>query len=161
FLQDVKQSLRMFRHSPGFTAAAIAALTLGIGTNTAIFSVVDSVLLKPAPFPDAERLVMFMNASPRGSGGAASPTKFQHWREPPSVVQEGAASRTGCATLAGSGFPEQLQSAQVSADFFRLFGATPFRGRTFTAEEDLPHGDKVVVLSHGFWTRRFAADPDM
>jgi putative ABC transport system permease protein len=161
FLQDVKQSLRMFRHSPGFTAAAIAALTLGIGTNTAIFSVVDSVLLKPAPFPDPERLVMFMNASPRGSGGAASPTKFQHWREQTSVVQDVAAFRTGVANLTGSAFPEQVQSAQVSADFFRLFGAAPFRGRTFTAEEDLPHGDKVAVLSHGFWTRRFAADPDM
>jgi putative ABC transport system permease protein len=161
FLQDVKQSLRIFRQSPGFTASAVAALTLGIGTNTAIFSVVNSVLLKPAPFPDPNRLVLFINTSPQGSGPGASPTKFQHWREQTSVAQDVAAFRTGVVNLTGNGFPEQLQSAQVSADFFRLFGAMPLRGRTFTPQEDLPHGEKVVVLSHGFWSRRFAADPQM
>jgi predicted permease len=159
--QDVKHSLRIFRQSPGFTASAVAALTLGIGTNTAIFSVVNSVLLKPAPFTDPDRLVLFMNTSPQGSGQGASPTKFQHWREQTSVVQDVAAFRTGVVNLTGSDFPELLQSAQVSADYFRLFGATPFRGRTFTPQEDLPHGDKVVVLSHGFWSRRFGADPQI
>ena len=158
FLQDVKHSLRLFRQSPGFTAAAVAALTLGIGTNTAIFSVVNSVLLKPAAFPDPDRLVLFTNTSPQGSGPGASPTKFQHWREQTSVVEDVAAFRTGVANLTGSGFPEQVQSAQVSSAYFRLFGATPFAGRTFTPQEDLPHGDKVVVLSHGFWSRRFGAD---
>jgi putative ABC transport system permease protein len=161
FLQDVKHSLRIFRQSPGFTAAAVAALTLGIGTNTAIFSVVNSVLLKPAPFPDPDRLVLFMNTSPQGSGAAASPTKFQHWREQTSVVQDVAAFRTGVVNLTGGAFPEQLQSAQVSADYFRLFGATAILGRTFSPEEDVPHGAKLVVLSHGFWTRRFAADAQM
>jgi putative ABC transport system permease protein len=158
-VQDLKQSLRIFRQSPGFTASAVAALTLGIGTNTAIFSVVNSVLLKPAPFPDPDRLVLFMNTSPQGSGPGASPAKFQHWREQSSVVQDVAAFRTGVVNLTGSEFPEQLQSAQVSADYFRLFGAAPILGRTFTPQEDLPHSDKVVVLSHGFWSRRFAADP--
>jgi putative ABC transport system permease protein len=161
FAQDVKHSLRSFRKSPGFTVAAVAALTLGIGTNTAIFSVVDSVLLKPAPYPDPDRIVFFMNTSPQGSGPGASPTKFQHWREQTSVVQDVSAFRTGVVNLTGSGFPEQLQSAQVSADYFRLFGAKPFRGRTFTPEEDLPQGDKVVVLSYGFWSRRFGADPQI
>ena len=160
-VQDVKHSLRIFRQSPGFTLSAVAALTLGIGTNTAIFSVVNSVLLKPAPFPDPDRLVLFMTTSPQGSGQGASPAKFQHWREQSSVVQDVAAFRTGVVNLTGSEFPEQLQSAQVSADYFRLFGATPIRGRTFTPQEDLPRGDKVVVLSHGFWTRRFAADPQI
>ena len=131
-VQDVKHSLRIFRQSPGFTAAAIAALTLGIGTNTAIFSVVNSVLLKPAPFPDPDRMVMFMNTSPQGSGGGASPAKFQHWREQTSVVQDVSAFRTGVVNLTGNGFSEQLQSAQVSADYFRLFGARTIRGRTFT-----------------------------
>ncbi len=158
-VQDVKHSLRILRQSPGFTAAAIAALTLGIGTNTAIFSVVNSVLLKPAPFPDPDRMVMFMNTSPQGSGGGASPTKFQHWREQTSVVEDVSAFRTGVVNLTGNGFSEQLQSAQVSADYFRLFGARTIRGRTFTQQEDLPNGDKVVVLSDGFWKRRFAADP--
>ncbi len=160
-LQDVRHSLRVFRQSPGFTAAAVAALTLGIGTNTAIFSVVNAVLLKPAPFPDPDRVVLFLNVSPQGSGAAASPTKFQHWREQTSVVQDVSAFRTGTANLTGVAFPEQLQQAQVSADYFRLFGATPIRGRTFSQQEDLPHGPKVAVISQGFWTRRFAADPQI
>src|SRR3954447_10112777 len=118
FLQDLRHSLRIFRQSPGFTLAAIAALTLGIGTNTAIFSVVNSVLLKPAPFPDPDRIVFFMNTSPQGSGRGASPTKFQHWREQTSIVEDVSAFRNGVVNLAGAGFPEQLQSSQVSADFF-------------------------------------------
>src|ERR1039457_7493392 len=128
-IQDLKHSLRIFRQSPGFTAAAIAALTLGTGTNPAIVSVVNSVLLKPAPFPDPDRMVFFMNPSPQGSGQGASPTKFQHWREQTSVVQDVSAFRNGVVNLTGGGSPEQLKSAQVSADYFRLFGATPFRGR--------------------------------
>jgi hypothetical protein len=100
------------------------------------------VLLKPAPFPDPGRLVMFMNTSPQGSGSGASPVKFQHWREQTTVVEDVSAFRTGVVNLTGGGLPEQLQSAQVSADFFRLFGATPVRGRTFSREEDLPHGKK-------------------
>src|ERR1035438_1321464 len=116
-LQDLKHSLRIFRQSPGFTVAAIAALTLGIGTNTAIFSVVNSVLLKPAPFPDPDRMVFFMNTSPQGSDQGASPTKFQHWREQTSVVQDVSAFRNGVVNLTGGGFPEQLKSAQVSADY--------------------------------------------
>jgi predicted permease len=159
FLQDIRHSLRLFRQSPGFTATAVAALTLGIGANTAIFSIVNSVLLKPAPFPEPERIVMFLNTSPQGSGPGASPVKFQHWREQTSVVQDVSAFRIGVANLTGAGFPEQLQSAQVSADYFRLFGATPFIGRTFTPQEDLPHSNKVAVLSYGFWKRRFAGDP--
>ena len=161
FFQDLKHSLRLLRQHPGFTLAAVAALTLGIGTNTAIFSVVNSVLLKPAPFPEPERLVLFLLTGPQGSGPGASPTKFQHWREQTSVVEDVSAFRTGVVNLTGTGFPEQLQSAQVSADFFRLFGAKAVRGRTFSAEEDLPKAPKVVVLSHGFWNRRFAGDQEI
>ena len=160
-LQDIRHSVRLFRQSPGFTAAAVLALTLGIGTNTAIFSVVNSVLLKPAPFPDPDRIVMFLNVSPQGRGPGASPTKFQHWREQTSVVQDVSAFRTGVVNLTGGSVPEQLQNAQVSADYFRLFGATPYRGRTFSRQEDLPHGPNVVVLSYGFWKRRFAEDPNI
>ncbi len=160
-LQDLKHSLRAFRQSPGFTFAAVLALALGIGTNTAIFSVVNSVLLKPAPFPDPDRLVLFLNTSPGGSGTGASPAKFQHWREQTSVVQDVAAFRTGVVNLTGGVFPEQLQSAQVSADYFRLFGAPVVRGRTFTQQEDLPHGEKVVLLSESCWQRRFGSDPQI
>jgi putative ABC transport system permease protein len=119
------------------------------------------VLLKPAPFPDADRIILFINTSPQGSGPGASPAKFEHWREQTSIVENVSAFRTGVVNLTGAAFPEQLQSAQVSVDFFKLFGAKTFRGRTFSPEEDAPNGPKVAVLSHGFWTRRFAADPDI
>ncbi|HEV3330407.1 MAG TPA: ABC transporter permease [Bryobacteraceae bacterium] len=159
FLHDLRHSLRMFWKSRGFTAAAVAALALGIGANTAIFSVVDAVLLKPVPFPEPDRLVMFLNTSPEGSGPVASPAKFQHWREQTSVVEDVSAFRTGIVNLTGNAFPEQLRSGEVSADYFRLFGAPVIRGRTFTAQEDLPHGERVAVLSDAFWKRRFGGDP--
>jgi putative ABC transport system permease protein len=161
FLKDLRHSLRLFRRSPGFTLAAVAALTLGIGTNTAIFTVVNAVLLKPVPFPDPDRLVMFMNTSPQGSGPAASPAKFAHWRAQTSVIQDAAAFNDGVINYTGGGLPEQLRSARVSADYFRLFGAPIAMGRGFSAEEDRPNGDKVVVIAHGLWTRRFASDPSV
>ena len=95
FVKDLKQSLRMFRQSPAFTGAAVAALTLGIGANTDIFSVVNAVLLRPVPFPDPDRLVLFLNTSPQGPGPGASPAKFQHWRALDSVVQDVSVFRTG------------------------------------------------------------------
>ena len=158
-LKDLKHSLRMFASSPAFTLAAISALTLGIGVNTAIFSVVNAVLLRPIPFPDADRIVLFMNTSPQGSGPAASPAKFQHWRQQTSVIQDAAAFRFGVVNYTGGTFPEQLRSGQVSTDFFKLFGARPQLGRTFTAEEDRPQGPRVVVLTHQMWERRFARNP--
>ena len=159
FLRDLRHSLRMFRQSPGFTLAAVAALTLGIGANTAIFSVVNSVLLKPLPFPDPERLVVFLNVSPNGSGSAGSVPKFNVWREQTPAFQDAAAYNFGVMNLTGGESPEQLPSARVTADFFRLFGAQMAAGRTFTADEDRPNGGKVVVLSYGFWQRRFGGDP--
>ena len=138
FFQDLKHSLRMFRQSWGFTLAAVAALALGIGANTAIFSVVSAVLLKPVPFPEPERLVMFMTTFPQGQNSGASPAKFKHFREQTTVVQDGAAFRTGIVNYTGGALPEQLRSAQVSADYFKLFGAPVIRGRTFSAEEDRP-----------------------
>src|SRR5687768_5511523 len=122
FLKDLRHSIRMFAQSPAFTVAAVAALTLGIGVNTAIFSVVNAVLLRPVTFPDPDRLIVFMNTSPDGSSPAASPAKFQHYRAQDSVVQDVAAFNTGVVNYTAGGFPEQLQSGRVSADFFRLFG---------------------------------------
>ena len=123
FLRDLKHSLRMFRQTPGFTLAALAALTLGIGANTAIFSVVNSVLLKPLPFPDPDRLVLFLNVGPNGSGSDASVTKFNVWRQETPAFQDAAAYGFGVMNLTGGESPEQLPSARVTADFFRLFGA--------------------------------------
>jgi hypothetical protein len=110
FLQDLKHSLRMFWQSRGFTAAAVAALALGIGANTAIFSVVNTILLKPVPFPDPDRVVAFLNTSPEGSGGGGSPAKFQHWRSQSSVVEDVTAYRVGVVNLTGNGFPEQVRT---------------------------------------------------
>ncbi len=161
FFRDLKYSLRTFRQSPSFTIAAVAALALGIGANTAIFSVVNAVLLKPVPFPDPDRLVMFMNTSPQGSGPGASPAKFQHWRQQTDVVEDVAAFRGNVVNFTGGDLPQQLTAGQVSADYFRLFGAPIVRGRAFTPDEDLPNGNRVAVLSHGLWMRRFGGDPEM
>jgi len=158
-IQDLKHAFRMFRQNRAFTGAAIAALALGIGANTAIFSVVSAVLLKPVPFPDPDKVVLFMNTSPQGSGPNASPAKFAHWRQQTTVVQDATAFRTNVVNYTGGQFPEQLRAGQVSSDYFRLFGARLVMGRPFTAEEDRPGGEHVVILSHGLWTRRFSADP--
>jgi len=159
--QDVRYALRTLVRTPGFTAVAILTLAIGIGANAAIFSVVNAVLLKPVPFPDPDRLVMFMNTSPQGSGRAASPAKFHHWREQTRVVQDVAAFRDNIVNFTGGGIPEQLRAAEVSADYFRLLGAPVFRGRTFSADEDRLGGARVVVLSHALWRRRFASDPEI
>jgi putative ABC transport system permease protein len=159
-LNDVRHTLRMLRRSPGFTFAAVAALALGIGANTAIFSVVDAVLLRPVPFPDADRIVFFMTTSPQGQNQGASPAKFAAFRRLTDVIQDPAAFRTGVTNLTSDTgeAPEQLRLGQVSANYFALTGAPIIRGRTFSGQEDLPHGPLVALVSEGLWTRRFAKD---
>ncbi len=160
--QDIKQSLRMLAKSPAFSLAAIAALALGIGVNTAIFSVVNAVLLKPLTYPDPDRMVQFLSTSPNGNNPAASITKFHNWQQQTSVFQDVAAYDFG-----GPGFnltgavPEQVHGIHVTHDYFALFGAPIQLGRTFTQEEDLPNGGKVVVLSNGFWKRKFGGNPQI
>jgi putative ABC transport system permease protein len=161
FIKDLKHSLRMFAQSPAFTLAAVAALTLGIGANTAIFSVVNAVLLRPVAVPDPDRVVMFMNVSPRGTGGGASPAKFAHYRRQTDIAQDISAFNTGVMNFTGGNFPEQLRSGRVSADFFKLTGAPVLLGRTFTAEEDRPGGPRVTVMSRNLWQTRFNADPNI
>jgi putative ABC transport system permease protein len=159
--KDLKHSLRMFRQNPGFTATALAALVIGIGLNTAIFSIINTVLLKPPPFAEPERIVMFMNTSPEGEGSGGSPAKFNHWRAQTSVIQDVAAFRTGIVNWTNGDVPEQLRSGQVSAAFFRLFGASILEGRSFSREEDLPNGPHVALISEGLWRNRFHADPNI
>jgi putative ABC transport system permease protein len=144
---DLKHSLRSYRKSPGFTLTALATLALGIGANTAVFSVLNTVLLKPIPFPDPDRMVVFLTTTADGSFPSCSPAKFQHFREQTSVVHDVAAFRSGVVNLTGGVFPEQLKSGQVSADYFRLFGASVIRGRTFSAEEDLPQSPYPSAVS--------------
>jgi putative ABC transport system permease protein len=157
---DLKHSLRMFVKNPSFTLAAIAALALGIGANTAIFTVVNAVLLKPLTYPDPDSIVMFMNTYPDGSDPGASVTKFHNWQQQTSIVQDVAAFDFG-----GPGFnltgtvPEQVHGLHVTEAYFRLFGAPVMMGRTFTPQEDSPNGGKVVVLTYGLWQRKFGGDP--
>jgi putative ABC transport system permease protein len=161
FVQDLKYSLRMLRQQRAFTFAAVAALALGIGATTAVFSVVDAILLRPFPFPDPGRIVMFMNTSPNGSGPGASPVKFAHYQRQTAVVQDAAAFRNVTVNYTSGDVPEQVTSGNVSGAFFRLWGATTLLGRTFSSDEDRPNGPRVAVLSYGWWTRRFGADPSI
>jgi putative ABC transport system permease protein len=162
FWDNFKHAVRMFRSNPGFTFAAIAALALGIGINTAIFTVVDAVLLKPLTYPDADRIVQFLLTSPDGKGPGASIPKFHLWEQQTNVFQDVAAYDFG-----GPGFnltgdrPEQVHGIHVTQAYFRLFGASPTLGRTFTAQEDSPNGGKVVVLSYGLWQRKFGGNPNI
>jgi len=158
-LRDAKHALRIFARSPAFALAAVAALALGIGVNTAIFSVVNAVLLRPLPFPEADRLVYFMSTSPQGSGPAGSPAKFRHYRDQDAVTEAVSAFNTGIVNFTGGSFPEQLRMGRVSREFFQLFGAATVLGRTFSFDEDRPGGPRVVVLSETLWTTRFDRDP--
>src|SRR6476619_1026239 len=130
-IKDVKHSLRMFLQSPGFTIAAVGALALGIGANTAIFSVVNTVLLKPLTYPDPDRIVQFLLTSPDGSGAAASVPKFAAWKEQTAVFHDVSAYDFGGPglNLTGGAFPEQVKGIHVTGDYFKLFGAPVERGR--------------------------------
>ena len=159
---DIKHALQMFTKSPGFTLAAVSALALGIGANTAIFSVVNAVLLKPLEYPDADRIVSIIQPSPQGNGTVASIPKFHEYQRQTSVFKDVAAYDFG-----GPGFnitggrPEQVHGIHVSEAYFRVFGAPVMLGRTFTPQEDAPNGGKVVVLSYGLWQRKFGGNPNV
>jgi putative ABC transport system permease protein len=157
---DIKHALHLFVKSPGFTIAAVSALALGIGANTAIFTVVNAVLLKPLGYPNADRIMEFELTSPQGNAAMASPTKFQNWQRQTNVFEY-----VGAYDFAGPGFnitggrPELVHGIHVTKDYFKVFGAPVLLGRTFTQQEDLPHGGNVVVISYGLWQRRFGGDP--
>jgi predicted permease len=157
---DLKHAFRMLARNPGYTLAAVAALALGIGANTAIFSVINTVLLKPLTYPDPDRIVQLMNTSPNGTYAWASIPNFSNWRDQTSVLEDVAAFDQGGSAMNITGaYPEQLRAASVTADYFRLFGARFVYGRGFTPDEDRPHAARNIVLSYALWQRRFAADP--
>ena len=162
FLSDLRYSFRTLITTPAFTVTAIAALALGIGANTAIFTVVNAVLLKPLTYPEPDRMVQFMNTFPDGNGPVASPVNFNTWRAQTSVFQDVTAYDFG-----GPGFnltglvPEQVHGIHASEAYFRLFGAPVVLGRTFTPQEDSPNGGHVVVIGYGFWQRKFGGNPNI
>ncbi|MGO9778028.1 MAG: ABC transporter permease [Terracidiphilus sp.] len=159
-LHDLRYALRQLRKSPGFTLTAVVTLALGIGANTAIFTVVNAVLLKPLAYPDADRIVQISTTYSGGSTSVASIPKFHNWHQQTSIFKDMAAY-----DFAGPGFnltgdrPEQVHGLHVTEGYFRLFGAPVMLGRTFTPQEDLPNGGNVVVLSYGLWQRNFGGDP--
>src|SRR5665213_128612 len=161
--RDLRFALRGLGKTPGFTIIAILVIAVGIGVNTAVFSVINAVLLKPLPYPDPQSLVELRNTSPQGSFAGANIPKFNIWRQQTSIFQQVAAYDEGGAGLniTGSDHPEQVQGVHVSADYFALFGAHVVAGRTFTSAEDSPHGGHITVLSYGLWKSRFGANPNV
>jgi hypothetical protein len=133
-LKDLKQSFRMLLRSPTFTITAVAALALGIGANTAVFSIVNTVLLRPVPAPDPDRVVVFVTIRPDASIiGGGSPARFNAWRQQDSLLADISTYRYGTLNLTGVDSPEQVQWGQVSVNYFHLFGLSVARGRVFTA----------------------------
>ncbi|HEY7611778.1 MAG TPA: ABC transporter permease [Gemmatimonadales bacterium] len=153
-------AVRRLLRSPTFTAAAVVTLALGIGANTALFSLADAALLRPLPYPTADRLVMLWETQ-LGAGKArerVSAANFLDWRRESRALDGMAAWTDWGFALTGQGEPEELSSVRVSANLFHLLGATPALGRGFLPEEETAGRDRVVVLSHGFWVDRFGGD---
>ena len=152
----------MFRENKLFTATALAALTLGIGVNIAIFSVVNAVLLKPMAYPDPDSLVQVVGINDGVMGGpAASPAKYLYWRAQTDVLEHVTAFRGIDLNLEQSDVPESVRAGQTSAEYFGTFKPPLAMGRWFTAEEDLPNAGRTVVLGYNFWTQRMASDPNV
>ena len=159
--QDLRYGLRMLWKKPGFTVVAVVALALGIGANTAIFSVVNAVLLRPLPFADPDRLVIvWMDNRVMGmKEDIHSYPNYVDYRDQNRVFESLAAWRGASLNLTGTGEPERITGAAATASFFEVMRAAPAVGRAFTAEEGEAGRDSVVVLSYGLWQRRFGADP--
>ncbi|MFY9549708.1 MAG: ABC transporter permease, partial [Thermoanaerobaculia bacterium] len=161
--QDLRYALRWLAKNPGFTAVAIATLALGIGANTAIFSVVRGILLRPLPYTEPERIVQVWETAERQGQRRAeipfAPPVFRDWRDQNRSMEALAAYTDWTFNVSGGETPERLRAALVSADFFRLLGVRPLIGRTFAAGEDVAGKDALAVIASNLWTRRFGRDP--
>ena len=161
-LQDLRYGWRMLITHRGATSIAIVTLALGIGANTAIFSVVNAVLLRPLPYHDSNRLVMLStNEESNGALGNTGYATFVDWRERSRSFERMIVIRSWGGVLTGQGEPEVIRGLRVSADYFKLLGVSPALGRDFRAEEDRPDTRFVVVISHALWQRRFNSDPQV
>jgi len=158
-MNDLKFALRQLLKNPGFSAVAVLTLALGIGANTAIFSVINAVVLRPPPFKEPERLVFVSEKSKDMDNMSVAYPNFLDWQRQQESFSSFAAFRTEEWNLTGDGHPERITGLQVSAGFFPTLGVQPLRGRVFTADEDKVGGERVVVLSEGIWRRRFGGDP--
>ena len=156
--QDLTYAIRRLFKSPGFTFVAVLTLALGIGANTAIFSVVNGVLLKPLPFPESERLVGLYHVT-EGHRAVMSGPNFTDVRNAATTIENAAAINTGRVILTGEGEPARLQAADVSASLFNVLRVSAELGRTFNPDENTPGRTDVVILSHALWEQRFGSDP--
>jgi putative ABC transport system permease protein len=162
-LQDLRYGLRMLLKKPGFTSIAVMTLALGIGATTAIFTVVNAVLLRPLPYDQPERIVSLAPDFAGNRFSNASETKFVFWRDQNQSF-DGVAATAGIGSgvnLSGGNEPEFVSGVRVSADFFRVLGVHPAIGRDFSDEDDSPRGERVVILTDSLWRRRFGADPQV
>ena len=163
-MQDIRYAVRSLLKNPGFTAIAVACLALGIGVNSTIFSVVDGVILRPYPYPDADRIVV-LNSTNQKEGftrSALSFADFKDVRDSASTIETMAAFTSRSLTIAdGVGEPERFLGSPVSWTLFHLLGTPPILGRNFTAQDDQPGAEPVVLLSHDVWERRYSKDPNI
>jgi len=161
-LADVRYALRLFRKSPLFTFVAVSTLALGIGANTAIFSIVDAVVIRALPYADPDRVIVLWEDNTRAgfAKNTPAPANFNDWRRMNRTFVDMASTRGASATLTGDGSPEQIQGRSVTPNFFAVLGVAPILGRTFTDDEDRAGAD-VAVISYGLWQRRYAGDPQI
>src|SRR5580692_7075812 len=159
-LQDARYALRLLAKSPGFSAIAILTLALGIGANTAIFTVVNAVLLRPLPFQDPSRLVIVAEKSPYPTI-STSYQNWLDWRDQSHSFESVEATRPSTIALTGGGQPERLTSQNMTAGIFPLLGVKAILGRTFLSEEDRSGGNPVVLISYGLWQRRFGGSREI
>src|SRR5829696_3821385 len=157
---DVQYALRNIAKKPLFYSVVILTLALGIGANAAIFTVVNGVLLQPLPYPAPERLMMVWTHNPRQGFDKDVSTypNFEDWRRASQSFERMSAYSPASVTLTASGDPAQLRGASVTHEFFETMGVVPVQGRTFTAANGQAGGERVVIIGHGLWARRFGAD---
>lgn len=160
FWQDLRYGFRMLAKEPAFTAVAVVALALGIGANTAIFSVVNGVLLRPLPYPSPDRLVMVWDLQPPNEETPASYPEFASWSEQKQLFDEAACYFNTSYTLTGGTLPEQVRGMRVSASLFTLMGTQPLLGRLLLPQDEQPDSERVVVISYGLWKRALGGDPN-
>src|SRR5438105_14898911 len=159
-LQDLRYAARVSLRAPALTAVAVLALAIGIGANTAIFTIVNAVLLERLPFRDPERIVVLWEdwARQPGHHNVLGPSQFVRWKERATAFQRMAALVDTRANLTGSGDPEEIVVQNVTADFFPILGVSPLLGRTFSDAENTDPQSSAVILSYEFWQRRFGGD---
>ena len=157
--QDLKYTIRIFARQPGFTSLVVLILGLGVGVNTAIFSIVNAVILRPLPFPDSQRLVQIKKDLPQfGINPLIFLREFREWNKENRSFSQIEGYQTEMGNLSGGAEAERVGFAWVSGGFFRMLKISPILGRDFVATEDLPGAQPVVLLSEGLWKRRFGAD---